>query len=178
MTLRLDSPPFGGARGRRRSAWWLLVERGLDELAKPISRHFPISLSAAMPVAMYDQHALARKPCSQTRNQACLGVWTDAAGLPKIPAQCDAGARSVDVLTSRATRATRQLHDLGSRNPIPPRKWEVAVPPSPASLHHILAPDRPRPASTAFSVRPSESSLVGRFVYRGGRRTSASRPSS
>ena len=60
----LDSPPLGGSGGYGRPARRLLVECGLDEFSKPFSCHFPVSLTAAMPVGMHDQHTRTRQPGS------------------------------------------------------------------------------------------------------------------
>jgi hypothetical protein len=98
------------------------MERSLDDFPEPFSRHFAISLSAAMPVAVDDQHALTRKPGTQASDQAGLGIRIEALGLPKIPTKRDAGARSVDVLATWAARAARQLHDLGAWNSVAPGK--------------------------------------------------------
>jgi len=82
MAFRFDPPPLGGSGGHRRPSRRLLVESGLDEFSESLSRHFPISLSTPMPVAMDDQHALTRKPGAQASEEACLGIRTDALGFP------------------------------------------------------------------------------------------------
>jgi hypothetical protein len=82
MAFRFEPPPLGGSGGHRGPSRRLLVERGLDEFPESLARHFPISLSTPMPVAMDDQNALTRKPGTQASEKARLGIRTDALGFP------------------------------------------------------------------------------------------------
>jgi len=118
-------------------AWRRLVERGFDEFPKPLSGHLPVSLSAAMPIRVNDQHALTRQPSTQASDQTRLGSRANTRGFAEIPAQRDAGARSVDVLTTRAARTTRQLQDFGTGNSIPTGQGQIGIPRVASSRDHF-----------------------------------------
>ncbi len=137
VAFRLQPPGSRRSSGQSGPARRLLVERSLDQFPEPLSRHFSISLSAAMAVGMDDQDALTRQARPETSDQTGSGLVLDPARITQIPAQRDTGARRIDVLPAWAARATGQLHDLGPGNPISPGKGQVRIPQSPASLHHF-----------------------------------------
>jgi hypothetical protein len=81
MAFRLQPACFRRSSGQGGSTRRFLIERSLDEIPKPLPRHFPISFSAAMAIGMNDQDALTGQARPETSEQTRASLCVDAARI-------------------------------------------------------------------------------------------------
>ena len=103
-------------------------------------RRFSITFSTSVPIRVHHEHSLPRETRAEPVEKPAPGGLGQPHRTPQVPAQRNPRIRSVDVLTTRATRSTGEFLDLAGRNPIAPGQPVVILP-------RAITAGHPRPLS-------------------------------